>query len=108
MVLLCVNNLRDIDTDRECGKKTLAVRFGFRFVQAEFILILIFIYIISVVLYLNASKLSLLITLLTVPISINLINSIIIKRGAELNDMLGSVSRFMLIHTCLLIIGILL
>lgn len=108
VVLLCVNNLRDIDTDRESGKKTLAVRFGFRFVQAEFILILIFIYIISVVLYLNASKLSLLITLLTVPISINLINSIIIKRGAELNDMLGSVSRFMLIHSCLLIIGILL
>ena len=34
--LLTVNNLRDIDTDREAGKKTLAVRFGKHFAQWEY------------------------------------------------------------------------
>ena len=106
--LLCINNLRDISTDKESGKKTLAVRFGSKFVQIEFSLILVFIYLISFLLYIDSNKFSLLSTLLTIPISINLINSILAKKGAELNNMLGSVSRFMLIHSCLLIIGILL
>ena len=63
---------------------------------------------ISFLLYIDSNKFSLLSTLLTIPISINLINSILAKKGAELNNMLGSVSRFMLIHSCLLVIGILL
>jgi 1,4-dihydroxy-2-naphthoate octaprenyltransferase len=31
-----VNNLRDVDGDRVAGKRTLAVRLGARFAQAEF------------------------------------------------------------------------
>lgn len=36
--LLSVNNLRDIHTDRESGKKTLAVRFGITFARLEYLL----------------------------------------------------------------------
>ena len=39
--MLVVNNLRDIDTDRRSGKKTLAVRFGRKFARAEYIISLI-------------------------------------------------------------------
>jgi len=34
--LLTVNNLRDVDGDREAGKRTLAVRFGTGFAKAEY------------------------------------------------------------------------
>jgi 1,4-dihydroxy-2-naphthoate octaprenyltransferase len=34
--ILVVNNLRDIETDRAAGKRTLAVRFGPRFARAEY------------------------------------------------------------------------
>ncbi len=36
VALLTANNLRDIETDRRAGKKTLAVRFGKGFARAEY------------------------------------------------------------------------
>jgi 1,4-dihydroxy-2-naphthoate octaprenyltransferase len=36
MAILVVNNLRDVDTDRNAGKRTLAVRFGKGFARAEY------------------------------------------------------------------------
>lgn len=36
--ILAVNNLRDMDQDREANKRTLAVRFGSRFARAEYVL----------------------------------------------------------------------
>jgi 1,4-dihydroxy-2-naphthoate polyprenyltransferase len=37
VAILVVNNLRDIDTDRTTGKRTLAVRFGRQFARAEYV-----------------------------------------------------------------------
>jgi 1,4-dihydroxy-2-naphthoate polyprenyltransferase len=37
--ILAVNNLRDLNTDRTSGKRTLAVRFGKRFAQTEYIVV---------------------------------------------------------------------
>lgn len=37
VALLTVNNLRDVDTDRAAGKRTLAVRFGPRFARYEYL-----------------------------------------------------------------------
>lgn len=39
--ILAVNNLRDYDTDRKAGKKTLAVRFGRTFVRMEYLIMVI-------------------------------------------------------------------
>jgi 1,4-dihydroxy-2-naphthoate octaprenyltransferase len=38
VAILTVNNLRDVDQDREAGKKTLPVRFGRTFAKAEYLL----------------------------------------------------------------------
>jgi len=40
-VLIAINNLRDVEEDRQSGKKTLAVRLGVGFAQAEIALLII-------------------------------------------------------------------
>jgi 1,4-dihydroxy-2-naphthoate octaprenyltransferase len=40
--LLCVNNLRDRETDREAGKRTLAVRLGRGFAKSEIVVSVVF------------------------------------------------------------------
>jgi 1,4-dihydroxy-2-naphthoate polyprenyltransferase len=47
--VLVVNNLRDIDTDRAAGKRTLAVKLGARGTQVEYVLLLVFAYAIPVI-----------------------------------------------------------
>jgi len=41
MAILAINNLRDIDTDRQAGKLTLAVRFGRGFAMSEYLFCII-------------------------------------------------------------------
>jgi 1,4-dihydroxy-2-naphthoate octaprenyltransferase len=41
IAILAVNNLRDLNTDRASGKRTLAVRFGKRFAQVEYIVVVV-------------------------------------------------------------------
>jgi 1,4-dihydroxy-2-naphthoate octaprenyltransferase len=38
--ILVVNNVRDLETDREAGKRTLAVRFGYGFSRVQFLALL--------------------------------------------------------------------
>lgn len=40
-VLIAVNNLRDVNEDRQTGKRTLAVRFGVGFARAEIVVLMI-------------------------------------------------------------------
>lgn len=54
--LLTVNNLRDIDNDREAHKKTLAVRFGVTFARLEYVLCLFLACALPVVAYLHTGK----------------------------------------------------
>lgn len=49
--ILAVNNLRDIDTDQRCGKKTLAVRFGPTFARSEYFFLIMTAALIPVLIY---------------------------------------------------------
>lgn len=40
-VLIAINNLRDVEEDKQTGKKTLAVRFGVGFARAEIVLLIV-------------------------------------------------------------------
>jgi 1,4-dihydroxy-2-naphthoate octaprenyltransferase len=50
--ILVVNNLRDIDTDRQVGKITLAVRIGRRGTRLEYTLLMLIAYAVPLVIYL--------------------------------------------------------
>lgn len=56
MAILTVNNLRDIHTDRQAGKKTLAVRFGATFARREYLFTIILACIIPAILLLFDSN----------------------------------------------------
>lgn len=47
-VLIAINNLRDVEQDRKADKRTLAVRFGRSFVQAEVTLLLLGTYVLQI------------------------------------------------------------
>lgn len=49
--LLAVNNLRDVDTDRAAGKRTLAARFGRTFGRVEYAVLLLLPYLITISLF---------------------------------------------------------
>ncbi|PSP26832.1 1,4-dihydroxy-2-naphthoate polyprenyltransferase, partial [Halobacteriales archaeon QH_2_65_14] len=51
--ILVVNNIRDIETDREAGKRTLAVMLGYRWSRAEFVGLVGVAYVVPVVLWLG-------------------------------------------------------
>lgn len=66
--ILHANNLRDLDADREGGKKTLAVRFGRRFAQGEYIFLTLGGHVLALLLVITGEiPLTTLLILLTLP-----------------------------------------
>jgi len=105
--ILTVNNLRDIHTDREAGKKTLAVRFGENFVRYEYFFSIAIACStpIFLVLFTRQHYFSLLATV-TFLFAIPTIKSVFrdtIDRG--LNRTLASTGRLLLIYSLLFSIG---
>ena len=105
--ILVVNNLRDIDTDRSAGKKTLAVRFGVRGAQLEYIGLLAISYAIPIIMGLNgASTFWVLLSWLSLPFVIPLINLIFNQKGRPLNQALAGTARLELLYGFLFSIGV--
>ncbi len=109
VAILCVNNIRDINTDQKVGKKTLAVRFGSNFVTILYDCMIIFPYVCVLLLltrhhfYLN---LDLCLVFLSIPMAVKLIIDIHTKNGSDLNLVLYRTSNFMRLFFVLLLIGI--
>lgn len=83
--ILVANNLRDIETDRAAGKRTLAVRLGARGTQIEYIALLAFAYLIPAGMW-AAGWLSgpFWLPWLTLPLAVRLVQIIMTKTGREL------------------------
>ncbi len=104
--ILTVNNLRDIDTDRRAGKKSLAVRFGRNFARFEYGFMMFGAVAIAVWLALLTGKLYLLITTLYIFPAIPTMQTVFTKTdGAVLNAMLAHTGRLLLIYGLLFSIG---
>ena len=111
VLLLCINNLRDVETDKEAGKRTLAVRVGSRFVQAMFILLVLFSYFLNYYLafYLSIidKNLFYLLLIVTVPFFFIISFNIYTLTGKHLNPVLGRVAFFIILYSGLFIASIL-
>ena len=111
VTLLCVNNIRDVDTDRNAGKRTIAVRFGVKIVKIIFIILFLISYLLLGYLafslnYLNINFFILLL-ILTIPLYVRIGSEIFILKSQNLNSVLGNVSIFISIFSILFIISIL-
>lgn len=106
VAILVVNNLRDIESDRISGKKTLAVRFGETFSRLEYLLCIVIATMTPFYLYLMQpghiySLLGCLVLILALPS----IRSVFIDRGATLNDTLAATGRLLFLYSLNFSIG---
>ncbi len=105
--ILVVNNLRDIDTDRAAGKKTLAVRFGERGVQIEYLLLLAGAYVVPLIMWLSGlSNLWVLLAWLSLPMVPALVRLILHEKGRILNKGLAGTARLELVFSLLFSVGL--
>ncbi len=106
--ILGVNNLRDIPTDSEVGKKTLAVRFGEDFARGLYFWLMIASYLVPFVLVLMGYGYGVLLALLSIPFALKQWRVVLHERGKALNPALGGTAQLLFIYGVLLSVGFLL
>jgi len=107
VAILVANNIRDINTDKESGKKTLIVRFGYNFGIFEYLFCIILAHIIPIIAVIITKKhYFALISILTIFLAIKPIKIIISKPKPQfLIPVLGRTSQILLIFSILFSIG---
>ena len=107
MLLLIINNIRDYKTDKIANKKTLIVLFGLNFGKVQTALMLILSYISIYILASNMNNINIFyITLLNLPLSLNILYDTMQKNNLHLNKTLGKVSNLLILDSILLTIGV--
>jgi len=95
--ILVVNNLRDIDTDREAGKRTLAVRIGRGATRWEYTALIAVAYAMPVVMWWSGlSEPWPLLAWTTAPLAIHLVRQVWEVGGRGLNPVLGGTAQLCL------------
>lgn len=106
--IIVVNNLRDVDTDRKAGKRTLAVRFGVDWVRAEYRLLLVTAYMAPVAAWLSGqAPAGALLAWLSLPLAVRLIRAVYTQTGKALNPVLGGTGQLELVYAGLYALGLL-
>ncbi len=106
VAILTVNNLRDIESDRNSGKKTLPVRFGRSFARIEYLICILAACLIPSVLFATSegrprSLFATLVVLLAIPT----IKTVFSEEGKVLNNALASTGRLLLFYSLLFSAG---
>jgi 1,4-dihydroxy-2-naphthoate polyprenyltransferase len=106
--ILVVNNLRDIDADTRAGKRTLAVMFGRRFTQQEYLGLLVVAYAVPGLLVMSsAARYPVLLPLLCLPLAVPLLR-VVFSDGdpRRLNPVLKGTARLQLAFSALFALGL--
>ncbi len=107
--ILVVNNVRDVDTDRRAGKRTLAVKLGRAGARRLFAAMLVLAYLAPIVIWI-AGGLSawIMLALLTIPLALRL-HGVVARRtdGPSLNGALAGTGRVLALYSILLAVGVL-
>jgi 1,4-dihydroxy-2-naphthoate octaprenyltransferase len=105
--ILVVNNLRDADTDRAAGKRTLAVLLGRRGVRIEYLALLLVAYTAPVVLWLFFGQQAwVLLPFLTLPVAIRLLRIVFTTLGPVLNKTLAGTAQLAFLYSVALALGL--
>jgi len=105
--IMVVNNLRDIDTDRKAGKKTLAVILGRSRTIAEYKLLLILSYLVPLAMIsAGIATVMILLPMLTLPLAWLTTKRISHEKGASLNDLLALTAKLSLLYSLLFAVGL--
>jgi 1,4-dihydroxy-2-naphthoate octaprenyltransferase len=105
--ILVVNNLRDIETDRLVGKKTLAVHLGVKGAQVEYMFCLVMAYAIPLLMtILGAGPAWLMLAWLSLPAALPLVRSIFNDTGKTLNKTLADSGRLTLMYALFYSLGL--
>jgi 1,4-dihydroxy-2-naphthoate octaprenyltransferase len=106
--ILVVNNVRDIDTDRRAGKRTLAVKLGRERARTLFTVMVVLAFMIPVALV-PALSLWLLLVVAALPLAPPLIRTVSTRTdGPALNVALAGSGRLLAVFSLLLSVGVLL
>ncbi|MBI4570988.1 MAG: 1,4-dihydroxy-2-naphthoate polyprenyltransferase [Chloroflexi bacterium] len=107
--ILVVNNLRDIESDREAGKKTLAVRLGQRLTRIQYALLFLGAYALVPLAQVAGGGAWVWLSWLTLPLALTLVWAVLRgTAGAALNSVLKRTARLHLAFGSLLALGLLL
>ncbi|QLG27469.1 1,4-dihydroxy-2-naphthoate polyprenyltransferase [Halorarum halophilum] len=105
--ILVVNNVRDVEEDTRTGKRTLAVRFGYGFSRAQFVLLLGLAYAVPVALAVTTDDLATLLPLLTLPYAATLTRTVLTETtGDALNPALERNGKLLAAFSALFAIGL--
>ena len=106
--ILVVNNVRDRETDRESGKRTLAVIVGYRWSRVEFVGLLAVAYLIPVVFWLGFGYSPLVLgVLVTVPLAVAIARVVCTRTdGDALNPALERTGQLLALYAVLFAVGL--
>lgn len=99
--ILVVNNLRDRHTDRQAGKRTLAVVLGGKATRVEYTLLVLAAFSVPVLAAAEGASAILLIPLIALPWGLKLIRRVATTDGAALNQALKGTARLLLLFSLL-------
>jgi len=103
VAILTVNNYRDVESDILVGKRTLAVRFGKRFAQIEYMTMLLVsvIMVPSLLAFKEYGQIDILFLMVLIIPTVFLIRSMLRLKGSELNLLLANTAKLLLVYSIL-------
>ena len=103
--ILAVNNLRDMDEDKKVGKRTLAVRFGRKFVQFEYLFCIASAAVIAGLMAIFSQKPALWVAAASSIFATPMVHSMFTNEGSKLDPNLKKTGLFLMVFSGLFCLG---